>query len=215
MTVAEPRWLSDVEQRQWRTFLDTVRGVSRTLERQLLRDAGMPHAYYGILVALSEAPERRLRMGDLAANVGFSPSRLSHAVARMEQAGWVERRPRPSSGRERDAQLTDLGVVALTRAAPGHVALVRELIFDRFDAAELAGIQSLFERLTPGLVPGDDSCPPEADDPCPPEAGETSPLQPAVACQPESAAPGEQAVGSDEDQCAAEADAAGLRQPGA
>jgi DNA-binding MarR family transcriptional regulator len=167
--VAEPRWLSSTEQLQWRTMLDTVRRLSRALERQLLADAGMPHAYYGILVALNEAPGRRVRMGDLAANVGFSPSRLSHAVARMEQAGWVERHPRPSSGRERDAQLTERGAEALTLAAPGHVALVRELLFDRLDGAELESVRILCERILVGLA----ECPAEQEllpeDECPPD----------------------------------------------
>jgi DNA-binding MarR family transcriptional regulator len=147
----DPIWLSEGEQRQWRTLLGTVRLFNRALERQMLRDAGLPHAYYGILVTLAEAPDRCLRMGDLAATLDFSPSRLSHAVARMEEAGWVQRRVRPSSGRERDAQLTDEGFEVLARAAPGHVALVRDLLFDRFDAGELEGIRLLCERLAPAL----------------------------------------------------------------
>jgi DNA-binding MarR family transcriptional regulator len=165
-------WLSDDQQVQWRTLLSTIRSFSRALERQLLSEAGMPHAYYGILVALNEAPGRRLRMGDLAATVGFSPSRLSHAVARMEQAGWVERHSRPSSGRERDAQLTEGGVAALTQAAPGHVALVRDLLFDRLDPSELDGLRTICDRIAPALADEGEcaletSCP--AEDDCPGE----------------------------------------------
>lgn len=184
--MAEPRWLTDTEQGQWRTFLDTIRRLSRALERQLLADAGLPHAYYGVLVALSEAPGRRMRMGDLAADLGFSPSRLSHAVARMEQAGWVERLPRPSSGRERDARLTDAGVEVLAQAAPGHVALVRELLFDRLDPAELAQLRAVCDRIAPALgacpaetegpnqaedecAAAEDACAVEADGSCPPD----------------------------------------------
>jgi DNA-binding MarR family transcriptional regulator len=162
----DPRWLTDSEQCQWRTLLGTVRLFNRALERQMVRDAGLPHAYYGILVTLAEAPQRRMRMGDLAAFLDFSPSRLSHAVARMEVAGWVQRRPRPSSGRERDAQLTDEGFEVLARAAPGHVALVRSLLFDRLSAEELDEVRRLCERLTPALLetaecPSDAECPPD------------------------------------------------------
>jgi len=148
----EPRWLTDAEQCQWRALLNTVRLFNRALERQMLRDAGLPHAYFGILVTLAEAPEQRMRMGDLAAELDFSPSRLSHAVARMEAAGWVRRRPRPSSGRERDAQLTEKGSAVLTRAAPPHVSLVRKLLFDHLDPEELQTLQTLCERLGPALV---------------------------------------------------------------
>jgi DNA-binding MarR family transcriptional regulator len=150
--MAEPRWLSETEQLQWRALLSTVRLFNRTLEHQMLRDAGMPHAYFGILVTLAEAPDRRLRMGELAAELDFSPSRLSHAVTRMEAAGWVTRRPRPSSARERDAQLTDEGFAVLAQAAPGHVELVRSLLFDRFRPEELEQLQQLCERLAPALV---------------------------------------------------------------
>ena len=66
-----------------------------TLDRELQRDAGMPHAYYEILVRLSEAPDRRLRMSELAEATGSSRSRLSHAVARLEAAGWVRREELP------------------------------------------------------------------------------------------------------------------------
>lgn len=187
--MVEPRWLSDTEQGQWRTFLDTIRRLSRALERQLLADAGLPHAYYGILVSLSEAPRRRMRMGDLAADLGFSPSRLSHAVARMEQAGWVERLARPSSGRERDARLTDEGVAVLEKAAPGHVALVRELLFDRLDPAELAQLQAVCDRIAPalGACPAETECPAEVEDACLAE--------PEDACEPDAAAYRDAAAG--------------------
>jgi DNA-binding MarR family transcriptional regulator len=126
----------------------------------------MPHAYFGILVTLAEAPDRRMRMGELAAELDFSPSRLSHAVTRMEAAGWVVRRPRPSSARERDAQLTDEGFAVLAQAAPGHVELVRSLLFDRFRPEELEELRRFCERLAPALVATTDfeaECAVEAD----------------------------------------------------
>ena len=150
--------MTDAEQCQWRTLLNTVRLFNRALERQMLGDAGLPHAYFGILVSLAEAPEQRLRMGDLAAKLDFSPSRLSHAVARMESAGWVRRRPRPSSGRERDAQLKEQGSAVLSRAAPPHVALVRKLLFDRLEAEQLQTLQLLCEQLAPALAEESAEC---------------------------------------------------------
>ena len=90
---ADTRWLDDDEQRAWRAFLTAQRLLFDRLERQLQRDAGLPHAYYEILVRLSEAPDRTLRMSQLADSSLSSRSRLSHAVARLEAAGWVAARP--------------------------------------------------------------------------------------------------------------------------
>src|SRR5438270_9612024 len=87
----EVRWLSPVEQETWRAFLAATRLLYEELERQLQQEAGIPVTYYEILVALSEAPDRTIRMHDLADLTRSSPSRLSHAVSRLEVAGWVER----------------------------------------------------------------------------------------------------------------------------
>jgi hypothetical protein len=85
------RWLDLDEQQTWRTFLSASRLLMETLDRELRHDAGIPHAYYEILVRLSEAPGRKLRMSDLAEATGSSRSRLSHAVARLEESGWARR----------------------------------------------------------------------------------------------------------------------------
>lgn len=104
--------------------------VHEALDRQLQRDAGMPHAYYMILVALSEAPRRSMRMSELAARAQSSQSRLSHAVARLEERGWVRRERCPEDRRGSIAVLTDAGFAALESAAPGHVEEVRRVLFD-------------------------------------------------------------------------------------
>ncbi|GAA3142403.1 MarR family transcriptional regulator [Planomonospora alba] len=124
-------WLSDDEQRVWRSFLAASQAVQEELDRQLQRDSGMPHAYYAVLVRLSEAPRRRMRMSELAATVGSSQSRLSHAVARLEERGWVRRAPCPEDRRVSWAVLTDAGFEVLEAAAPGHVEAVRRCLFDR------------------------------------------------------------------------------------
>nr|WP_281386490.1 MarR family transcriptional regulator [Jiangella mangrovi] len=90
----------------------------------------MPHAYYIILAMLSEAPNRELTMSQLAKMVSSSPSRLSHAVAKLEQAGWVRRRKHDTDGRTTLASLTDDGFAVLAAAAPGHVEEVRGILFD-------------------------------------------------------------------------------------
>ncbi len=115
----------------WRSFLAASQVIQEELDRQLQRDSGMPHAYYAVLVRLSEAPERRMRMSDLAVAVNSSQSRLSHAVARLEERGWVRRLPCPGDRRVSWAVLTDTGHAALTAAAPGHVEAVRRCLFDR------------------------------------------------------------------------------------
>lgn len=126
----EPRWLNEEEQRTWRAFLSAMRLLTGELDRELQRDADMPHAYYEILVRLSEAPGRTLRMSELADESQSSRSRLSHAVSRLEETGWVERRACPTDKRGALAVLTDQGFAALEAAAPGHVEAVRMNLFD-------------------------------------------------------------------------------------
>src|SRR5918998_1466072 len=125
------RWLNEEEQRTWRAFLHASRALWDTLDRELQRDAGMPHAYYEILVRLSEAPSRMLRMSDLAEATSSSRSRLSHAVARLEEYGWVRREDCPTDRRGQLAVLTDAGFRVLESAAPGHVEGVRTHLFDQ------------------------------------------------------------------------------------
>ncbi|MDF2708362.1 MAG: transcriptional regulator, MarR family [Nonomuraea muscovyensis] len=124
------RWLDDDEQRTWRDFLAATQLVHEALDRQLQRDAGMPHAYYMILVALSESPGRRMRMSELARRAQSSQSRLSHAVARLEERGWARRERCPEDRRGNIAVLTEEGFDALAAAAPGHVEEVRRSLFD-------------------------------------------------------------------------------------
>jgi DNA-binding MarR family transcriptional regulator len=128
--MSETRWLSADEQRTWRAYLAATRLLAARLERELQRSAGFPHAYYEILVRLSEAPLRTMRMSDLANAADSSRSRLSHAVARLEETGWVVRDGCPSDRRGSFARLTDEGFAALAAAAPGHVESVRRHLFD-------------------------------------------------------------------------------------
>ncbi|RJK94942.1 MarR family winged helix-turn-helix transcriptional regulator [Vallicoccus soli] len=121
--------------------------VGEALERQLQQDAGMPHAYYAILARLSHEPGRAARMSDLAAAVQQSQSRLSHAVARLEAAGWVRRERCASDRRGNLAVLTDDGAAALRAAAPGHVEQVRRALFDPLSREEARLLGELAERV--------------------------------------------------------------------
>ena len=125
------RWLDEEEQRTWRTFMVAARLLFEQLDRELQKEAAVPGAYYEVLVRLSEAPDRRLRMSELADRSQSSRSRLSHTIARLEEAGWVNRERCPSDGRGSFAVLTDAGFAALEAAAPFHVEGVRTHLFDQ------------------------------------------------------------------------------------
>lgn len=141
------RWLDSDEQRTWRSFLAASRGLMDALDRELQRDAGLPHAYYEILVRLSEAPDRQLRMSELAEATGSSRSRLSHAVARLEESGWVRRQDCPTDRRGQVASLTESGFATLAAAAPGHVEGVRRHLFDQLSTAQVGQLRQICETL--------------------------------------------------------------------
>src|SRR5437763_13059460 len=119
--MAGTRWLSPEEQRVWRAFLGASQALFAAVDGQLQRDAGLPHPYYEILVRLYEAPGHALRMSQLAEASASSKSRISHAVARLEERGWVRRLDCATDRRGQIAQLTKEGAAALVAAAPGHV----------------------------------------------------------------------------------------------
>jgi DNA-binding MarR family transcriptional regulator len=125
------RWLTATEQRAWRAFLAATRLLFDSVDAQLQRESGLPHAYYEILVRLSEAPDRQLRMRQLADLSMSSKSRVSHAVARLEERGWVRRAECVGDRRGQLAQLTDTGYAVLAAAAPGHVERVRTALLER------------------------------------------------------------------------------------
>jgi DNA-binding MarR family transcriptional regulator len=145
--VGVTRWLDEEEQATWRAFLGAVQRLLARLEAELQRDAGMSHPYYEVLVRLSEAPGRALRMSELAKAALFSPSRLSHAVARMERLGWVQRRSCPQDRRGQVAVLTDAGLAALQRAAPGHVEGVRAHLFDQLGPGQAAQLRAICQAV--------------------------------------------------------------------
>ena len=150
--MTETRWLNADEQQTWRAYLNSHRLLLDAIDAQLRRDSGMPHAYYELMVRLSEAENRTLRMAELADLTRVSASRLSHAVARLEERGWVRRQECPTDRRGQLAVLTDEGFAILTAAAPGHVEAVRTALFDALDADQIRSLGQISEILARRLA---------------------------------------------------------------
>jgi len=141
------RWLTAEEQQAWRSFLTATQTLFSTLEAQLQQCAGIPHGYYEILVRLSEAPGRAMRMSQLAEVSTSSKSRLSHAVARLEERGWIRRSECPTDRRGQVAELTDEGFAALAAAAPGHVEQVRRSLIDALTPEQVTQLRQISEAI--------------------------------------------------------------------
>src|SRR3954471_2320931 len=148
-----PRWLDAEEQKAWRAWLYSSMLLQDQLDRELIHETGISHAYYEILVQLSEAPGRMLRMSELAERSLSSRSRLSHAVARLEERGWVRRQVCESDGRGAHAVLTDDGFAALEAAAPVHVEGVRTHLFDQLSPQQVENMRDIGETLLRHLDP--------------------------------------------------------------
>ncbi|MCZ2836740.1 MarR family winged helix-turn-helix transcriptional regulator [Modestobacter sp. VKM Ac-2985] len=144
---AATRWLDPDEQRAWRAWLYSWMLLDDRLDRELTRETGISHAYYEILVQLSETEGRQLRMSELAERCLSSRSRLSHAVSRLEERGWVRRQVCPDDGRGQLAVLTDEGFAALEGAAPVHVESVRSHLFDQLSPEQVAAMRDIGETL--------------------------------------------------------------------
>lgn len=140
-------WLSEDEQRVWRLQLALHRRLIGMLEQRMQSEVGLSHAYYVILAMLSEAPDHRLRMNELATQVFSSPSRVSHAIDRLAERGWVVRQKVTGDKRGAMAVLTDEGMEVLQAAAPGHVRLIREHLFDLITPEQLHELDQIYTRI--------------------------------------------------------------------
>ncbi|MDK1475682.1 MarR family transcriptional regulator [Streptomyces sp. 549] len=145
--MTETRWLDEQEMAAWKGFLEAGHRVERRLEQQLKEEAGLSHTQYEVLVLLSQAPENSLRMSELAHAVITSKSGLTYQIGRLEKRGLVRRRSCPTDVRGVFAVLTDEGRRALEKAAPGHVAAVREVLIDALDRTELAVLAKALGRV--------------------------------------------------------------------
>ena len=148
---AEPRWLTAEEQRAWRGWLALSGLLQSQVGSDLLSETGLSTADYQVLVNLSEAPDRRLRMTELASRIDWSKSRLSHQFARMEARGLVKREECPSDARGAFAVLTDQGMDEIVRAAPFHVESVRRHFIDLLEPSELRMVETIAAKVVDHL----------------------------------------------------------------
>jgi len=140
-------WLSDEQQAAWRHFVALLIRFPASLDAELQKDAGITQFDYIVLSSLSEAPNRTLRMSELAATASSSLSRLSHVVSRLETKGWVRRVQCPGDGRFINAVLTEEGWQKVVATAPGHVTAVRELLINILTREEFVQLGAISEKV--------------------------------------------------------------------
>ncbi|SIN89118.1 DNA-binding transcriptional regulator, MarR family [Agromyces cerinus subsp. cerinus] len=149
--MAEPEPADELDRDElatWSAFATLLEWVPAALDAQLKRDSGIGHFDFGILFALSRAEDHTLRMSDLAGYANSTLSRLSRAVDRHEREGWVRRAPDPADGRITLATLTSRGREFVRAATPGHVQLVRRLVFDSLTRAQSQQLNVISRRIT-------------------------------------------------------------------
>src|SRR5690242_4348967 len=132
--MAEP--LSETQLQHWRTFIESSWALHTTLEDELRAATGLSMNDYHVMIALAEAPGHRIRMGELAARLVFSPSRITYQISSMVKRGLVEKQSCPDDKRGYEAVLTERGLTALREAAPAHLETVRKSFIDHLDDEE-------------------------------------------------------------------------------
>src|SRR5690554_5824592 len=131
----------------WASLATVLEWLPATLDAQLLRDAGLTHFEYGVMYALTHAPESTLRMSVLAGYANSTLSRLSRAASRLEKRGWMRRAPDPADGRYTLAILTEQGQEKFEQASPGHVETVTRLVLEPLTAAQLRQLREISRRI--------------------------------------------------------------------
>lgn len=145
--MVDARWLDEDESQAWQAVLSIGLQIPGILDAQMQRDSGITLFEYLVLSYLSMAPERRMRMSQLATLSNGSLSRLSNVVKRLEQRGWVVREPDPADGRYTLARLTDEGYALVVAAAPGHVEAVRQYVIDPLTPDQQRTLTEVADRL--------------------------------------------------------------------
>jgi DNA-binding MarR family transcriptional regulator len=143
-------WLDESEMRAWRNYVEVVNDVSAALEDDLITSHGLTLGDYQVLVYLSEAAGRSLRMCDLAGRLGLSPSGLTRRLDGLVRGGLVAREPSAEDRRVTLAVLTPAGFERLAAAAPDHVASVRRQLLDHLTAAQVDALGAAFEAIRSG-----------------------------------------------------------------
>ncbi|MFG2784249.1 MarR family winged helix-turn-helix transcriptional regulator [Streptomyces prunicolor] len=146
-----PRWLDAEERRAWLAYVEFSTLLSDHLNRQLRRDAGMTHSDYILLAHLSSVPQATLTMSELAERLKITRSRLTHAVTRLQEAGYLDRYEDPENRRSQLAALTAQGREFLERAAPGHVEAVRRAVFDVLTREQVRQFAEIGEAINAAL----------------------------------------------------------------
>jgi DNA-binding MarR family transcriptional regulator len=146
-----PDWLSAEEARAWLGYRRMRALLDLQISRDLASDSGLSDADYDVLSTVSESPERMLRLGDLAAYMLWSKSRLSHHIARMEQRGLVARQDCAADGRGAMLTLTEAGWQAIRSAAPAHVDSVRRHFIGLLSAGQIRMLGDLTETVVAHL----------------------------------------------------------------
>ena len=150
------RWLDDREERVWRALQFMQMRLTAQLARQLAADSGLSYQDYLVLVALTDRTDGRMRMFELARDLGWEKSRVSHHIARMEQRGLVDKEKCGADRRGAFVVVTDHGRKELEAAAPGHVAAVRRLFIDRLSPPQLEAVGAAAETVLAALHDIDD-----------------------------------------------------------
>jgi DNA-binding MarR family transcriptional regulator len=141
----DPRWLTDDEMRTWRALVGFIVELQAEQDAALVEAHGLTEGEYGVLAHLSEAPDRRLRMCDLAAASRLSPSGLTRRIDGLTKRGYVRREPSPCDRRAMLAVLTDEGMAMLEEAAPTHVEAVRASLLDHLSPEQLRRLGEVIE----------------------------------------------------------------------
>ncbi|SEM31071.1 MarR family winged helix-turn-helix transcriptional regulator [Streptacidiphilus jiangxiensis] len=143
----EPRWLTPEEQHLWRTFMRMRQELDAQLARQIQAESDLSIADFSVLVVLTDVPDGRVRVLELARNLQWEKSRLSHHLARMVKRGLISRAECSEDGRGSFVLITDAGREAIEAAAPRHVELVRKLFFDPLSGEQLTQLTEISERI--------------------------------------------------------------------
>ena len=140
-------WLPTAQLCAFRAFMAVQMRLNYEMNRQLQSDSGLSLADYHVLNALTDAPDGRLQVSDLAALIGWERSRASHQLRRLCERGLAERIRSEDDGRATDATLTKAGREAIEAAAPSHVALVRRMFFDPLPDELVAPLTAALEHV--------------------------------------------------------------------
>lgn len=153
VTPPAPKWLNPSEMKAWRSYIVATRRLLEALDADL-HNHDLSLYDYEILALLSDAPERRLRMSELADIAMLSRSRLSHRMKVMEKAGWVKRESCPEDKRGYFAVMTAKGWKAIVAAAPDHVESVRHRLIDHLTRTDQVALAKIFEKVGVALREG-------------------------------------------------------------